>query len=141
MRRLGDGASPSAPEPPPKPLAKASRRLRRAEQEALRPPKRRYKLSKVRGEPALITVTLQMRHSFNGKFYGPGTVRVTPTKAQIFLNTEHEAGQKESSLSRQEAFIIGVGPGGPMKRQVPWAQFDTILSREELPLTHMEGRR
>ena len=139
MRTGGDGASPSAPEP--KPLAKARRRLTKAAAQALRPPKRAYTLRKPRGTPQLVTVTLQMRHSFNGRFYGPGTVQVTPTKAQVFLNTEHEAVQKEASLTRQEAYIIGVGPGGPMKRQVPWAQFDTILSREELPLTHMEGRR
>ena len=139
MARDGKGASPSAPEP--KPLAKARRRLTKAAAEALRPPKRAYKFHKPRGAPQLITVTLQMRHSFNGRFYGPGTVQLTPTKAQVFLNTEHEAVQKEASLTRQEAYIIGVGPGGPVKRQVPWAQFDTILSREELPLTYMEGRR
>ena len=137
MRTGGDGASPSAPTP--KPLAKARRRLNKAEAKARRP-KRVFKPRDP--QAGFVTVTLQMRHSFNGKFYGPGTIRLSPTKAQVFLNTEHEAMQKEDSLSRQEAYIIGVGPGGPIKRQVPWAQFDNILAREELPLTNFqEGRR
>ena len=59
--------------------------------------------------------------------------------AESFLNTEHEAEKKELSLQRQEAYIIGFGPSGPVKRQVPWAQFDNILAREELPLQSMTG--
>ena len=80
--------------------------------------------------PKMVTITLSMRHSINGKFYGPGTLTTTEAKARAFLNAEHAAQEKEMSLQRQEAYIIGVGPGGPVKRQVPWAQFDTILNRE-----------
>ena len=76
----------------------------------------------------LVTITLQMRQSINGKFYGPGTVTVTEAKARAFLNVEHEAMQKEVELQQQRAYIIGMGAGGPVKKQVPYAQFDRILA-------------
>ena len=121
-------------------LARAAREAKYAKIRAEKAVEKAAKIAAKPPKPAqLVTVTLQMRHTFNGRFYGPGTIRVSPTKAQIFLNTEHEALQKEASLSRQEAFLIGVGPGGPMKRQVPWAQFDNFLSREQLPLTNLPG--
>ena len=76
----------------------------------------------------MTTVTLQMRHSFNGRFFGPGTVTLSVNKANMFLNQEYEAGQKELSLHQQQAFILAFNPqGGMYKRQVPWAQFDTLL--------------
>ena len=81
-------------------------------------------------KPEYQWVELQMRHSVNGVFYGPGRVRLLKNMAEAFLNTEFMAIEKEQSLNQQQAFIIGWGPGGPVKRQVPWAQFDTILQRE-----------
>ena len=77
----------------------------------------------------LVTINLQMRHSINGKFYGPGPVTITPAKAAAFLNTEHIAGEKEFNLMQVQSFILGLGPGGPVKRQVSTARFDEILSR------------
>lgn len=79
--------------------------------------------------PEFVTITLAMRHSFNGKFYGPGTVKVPYNKANIFLRAEQEAGEKEYSLQQQQAFIINMAGGAPSKRQVPWAQFDHYLSQ------------
>ena len=79
-----------------------------------------------------ILVTLRLRHSINGRFYGPGEVWLTPYKAEAFLNTEHEAAQKEVNLQQQQAFIIGNRGGVMTKRQVPWAQFDDILGRSEV---------
>lgn len=79
-----------------------------------------------------IMVDLKMRHSVNGRFYGPGKVLVHRHKAEMFLNTEYEAAQKEVSLQQQQAFIIGNRNGVMAKRQVPWAQFDDILGRSEV---------
>ena len=103
-------------------------------------PKRAYTKKAARWDPKIspaislkphsVTVTLQLRHSVNGKFYGPGKVTVIQELADVFLNTEAEAASKELSLVRQEAFIIGMGPGGPVKRQVPWAKFDQLLTQE-----------
>ncbi|MGH7274520.1 MAG: hypothetical protein ACREIQ_08705, partial [Nitrospiria bacterium] len=77
----------------------------------------------------LITVNLQMRHSVNGQFFGPGPVRVSQGLADAFLNTEYEAAQKELSLVQQQAFMIQYGPNGsPVKRQVPWERFNEILN-------------
>lgn len=126
---------PKVPLPPGTPVDRLGRSLvvRVAKQEE----------AKRTAPPKLVTVNLSMRHSFNGKFYGPGKVLVSPTKADVFLNTEHIAAQKEMSLTRQDAFIINYGPhGGLVKRQVPWARFDDILAREELPLDQLpqEGR-
>lgn len=87
---------------------------------------------KRRGHPKLITITLAMRHSFNGRFYGPGPVRVTREKAERLLNTEYEAAQKEVNLQQQQAFLL-VNRGGVIgKRQVPFAQFDQILANSEV---------
>ena len=87
--------------------------------------------SKHKPVPKLITITLQMRHSVNGKAYGPGIVQVSQGKAEAFMNTEHAAIQKELEMHQQQAFIVGFNrQGGMYKRQVPWAQFDTILGRE-----------
>ena len=77
-----------------------------------------------------VTVHLQMRHSINGTFVGPGPVRVPVGQAEAFLNVEHEAIQKEQSLTQQQSFIIGWGPFGPVKRQVPTARFEELLTRE-----------
>ena len=82
-----------------------------------------------------IIVHLQMRHSVNGHFYGPGAVRLSPSQAEAFLKTEHEAAEKEFSLMQQQAFIIKYGPNGaPMKHQVPYAKFDQILGQSEVAL-------
>lgn len=88
------------------------------------------KKKRVRKPPVVkyVTVDLQMRHSFNGKFYGPGSVRLTTNKANLFLNTEHEAAQKEASLQQQRAYVIQTRGGVPVKRQVPWTQFDQVLA-------------
>lgn len=136
--KKGKGESPSSPKPrfqlqevEPIEVTAAKQVARRKAQRRIPPPK-------------MVTVTLQMRHSINGTFYGPGQVTIKEKDAQRFLNTEHEAIQKELSLTRQEAFIISYGPhGGLVRRQVPWAQFDNILSREELPLNQLpqESRR
>ena len=85
--------------------------------------------------PKLLTVTLQMRHSINGVFYGPGTVRLSESKAMAFLNTEQAATEKEDSLFQQRAFILGFRNGVPMRREVPAQRFDDIMAREELVIT------
>ena len=81
-------------------------------------------------KPEMVTVTLQLRHPINGIFYGPGRVTVSRAQAEAFFNTEYEAASKELSLNQQQAFIIGWGPGGPVKRQVPVDRFEAILARE-----------
>lgn len=87
---------------------------------------------KKRGHPKLMTVILQMRHSFNGRFYGPGPVKVTREKAERLLNTEYEAAAKEVALQQQQAYLL-VNRGGVIgKRQVPVAQFDQILAASEV---------
>ena len=103
-------------------------------------PKRQYTKRAARWDPKIaptinlkpqrVTVNLQLRHSVNGKFYGPGRVTVPQDFADTFLHTEAEANEKELSLNQQQAFIIGMGPGGPVKRQVPWAKFDQLLTQE-----------
>ena len=92
-------------------------------------------------QPKIITIHLTMRHSRNGVFYGPGAVRTTEEKAKSFLNTEHEAQAKELSLVQERAFIIGFQNGVPIRREVPAAQFDNILTREELPMGSVGNRR
>ena len=88
--------------------------------------------AKATATPSMVTVTLAMRHSFNGKFYGPGTVKLTRADADRALNTEYDAMQKEVSLQQQQAYIL-VNRGGVIgKRQVPFAQFDTILANSEV---------
>ena len=143
MARNGKGASPSAPEPKPKrknPRTTMKSILAKREAErALLPPKPPRPKTPKPFKQEYITVTLNLRHSVNGVFYGPGTVRIVKGMAESFLNTEHEAAAKEMSLGRQEAFIIGFGPSGPVKRQVPWAQFDAYMAREELPIQSMTG--
>lgn len=106
-------------------------------QDGYRPPKGP---SKARVEKPVI-VTLQMRHTINGRAYGPGTVTLSPSKAQAFLHTEHEALAKEDSLNRQQAFIIGFRGGVVMRREVPAARFDDLLMREELPIHSTGGDR
>ena len=91
-------------------------------------------------KPKLISVTLQLRHSVNGHYYGPGLVRITEKEAQRFLNVEYEAACKEDSLMRQQAFIIQFRNGVPVRREVPAQRFDDILAREELPMDTMGGR-
>ena len=89
----------------------------------------------------MVTVRLQLRHSVNGKFFGPGVVTVPEKKAQMFLNVEHEAALKEDSLVRQQAFIVSFRNGVPVRREVPAQRFDDILAREELPLDVMPSER
>ena len=91
--------------------------------------------------PKLVEVTLQMRHSINGRFFGPGPVRVTENDAQHFLNTEHVAAEKELSLVQERAFLIGMQNGVPVKREVPAQRFDSLLMREELPVGTMPHER
>ncbi len=103
-------------------------------------PKRQYTKRAARWDPKVspainlkpqkVTVMLQLRHSVNGNFYGPGRVTLPQDMADLFLNTEANAAEKELSLNQQQAFIIGMGPGGPVKRQVPWAKFDQLLTQE-----------
>jgi hypothetical protein len=90
-------------------------------------------------KPVMVTVTLQMRHSINGAFTGPGTVILPEAKARAFLNVEHEALIKEAMLVRQQAFIIGFRQGVPVRREVPASRFDEILGREELPIASLGG--
>ena len=89
--------------------------------------------------PKMVTITLLMRHSINGKFYGPGIVTLTESKANAFLNVEHEAQAKEASLFQERAFIVSFRGGVPVRREVPAAMFDTLLAREELPIQSMGG--
>ena len=81
-----------------------------------------------------VKLNLQLEHSINGQKYGPGPVIVDENLANMFMDTERMCYEKEISLQQQQAFIIRMGRNGPVKMQVPWAQFDTILSREELPM-------
>ena len=87
----------------------------------------------------MVTITLLMRHSINGRFYGPGIVTLTESKANAFLNVEHEAQAKEASLFQERAFIVSFRGGVPVRREVPAAMFDTLLAREELPIQSMGG--
>lgn len=103
--------------------------IKRRERTFDKTPPRDPRATPKQGHPNFATVTLALRHSFNGKFYGPGTVKVPFNKANIFLRAEQEAGEKEYSLQQQQAFIINMAGGAPSKRQVPWAQFDQYLSQ------------
>ena len=76
----------------------------------------------------LITVQLQLRHTVNGRAYGPGMVTVSESLARMFQNTEANTADKELSLVQQRAYIITFGPRGPQKRQVPWDKFNQILA-------------
>lgn len=97
-------------------------------------PRKRYDKPKPPKPPALVQVTLSLRHSLNGQFYGPGTIMLPEHKARRLLNTEQEAQEKELSLVQQRAFIMGFRNGVPMRREVPYQRFDEILTREELTL-------
>ena len=92
-------------------------------------------------KPKLSTVTLQLRHSINGQYYGPGVVTLPQKQAQMFLNVEYDAALKEDSLVRQQAFIIQFRNGVPVRREVPAQRFDDILGREELPVESMPMER
>ncbi len=137
-KKKGEGESPSSPQPrfviedgEAIEVAAAKEVFNRKQAAKHRPP-----------PPKLMPVTLQMRHSINGKFYGPGTLMLTEKEAQRFLNVEYEAMLKEDSLTRQQAFIISMHNGVPVRREVPTEQFDNILMREELPVGNMpSGRR
>lgn len=86
-----------------------------------------------------VEVQLQIRHHVNGKSYGPGMVRVPESLANQFLNTEARAADKELSLVQQRAYIITAGRYGPRKKEVPWARFDDILNRSEIPINQLGG--
>jgi len=86
-----------------------------------------------------VTVQLQLQHSINGRSYGPGIVKCLPDQAAQFLSTESLCADKERSLVQQEAFIISFRDGCPVKKQVPWAQFDRIMGQTEVPLDIMGG--
>jgi hypothetical protein len=88
-----------------------------------------------------VQVTLQLRHYVNQKPYGPGVVTVSKEMAQQFMQTEQEMAAQELSLVQQRAFIITAGPYGPIKREVPWQRFDTILNQSEVPLSAFGGTR
>ena len=90
----------------------------------------------------LVTVQLQLRHTVNGKNYGPGMVTVSESLARMFQNTEANVADKELSLVQQRAYIITFGPRGPQKRQVPWEKFNQILNGQSgTPLESMTGDR
>ena len=95
------------------------------------------KPQKPKSSAKLVTVTLQLRHSVNGISYGPGDVTVSENLAAMFLHTEANTADKELSLVQQRAYIISFTRHGPVKRQVPWAQFDRILGQMEVPLESM----
>ena len=132
-RKYGSASLPSetpkTPRRAPKPRSAdfpvpPSLKAKSAPREASKPAQ---KIPKVR-------VNLQLQHSVNGLNYGPGSVLVDENLANLFMNTEQQCAEKEMSLVQQQAFIIRMGRNGPVKQQVPWAQFDSILSREELPV-------
>ena len=137
-RRKGKAGSPSPANLAPKFILEDGQSVEiTADPEVYRKKRGRPPLNK----PKLSTVRLQLRHSVNGKFYGPGVVTVPEKKAQLFLNVEHEAALKEDSLVRQQAFIISFRNGVPVRREVPAQRFDDILAREELPLATMPSER
>ena len=135
-------------------LARANKRLRKQAKlarllpkqvEVAEPTRDRevYRAPKARTappKPLMVTVTLQMRHSINGLFTGPGTVTLPEAKARAFLNIEHEALAKEDTLVRQQAFIVSFRNGVPVRREVPASRFDEILGREELPISTFGGQ-
>ena len=118
----------------------AAKAFAKVTQSPVAPAKRQYTKRAARWDPKIspainlkspkVTVMLQLRHSLNGVFYGPGRVTLPTEVADLFLNTEANAAEKELTLNQQQAFIIGMGPGGPVKRQVPWAKFDQLLTQE-----------
>jgi len=87
----------------------------------------------------IVEVTLLLKHSVNGKSFGPGTVFVPASLAQMFLCTEDRAIEKERSLVQQRAYIIQVGRHGATKREVPYAKFDQILANSEIPIGDMRS--
>ena len=106
----------------------------------LKPVGRKKAKPKPKKKPVkMVGVTLQLRHHINGETYGPGDVRVSETLAQHFQHVESEAGEKELSLLQQRAFIIIAGPYGVRKQEVPWARFNEILERSEVPLGAIGG--
>ena len=90
-------------------------------------------------KPKMVSVMLQLRHSINGRYFGPGRVTVTEKQAQNFLHVEQNAAEKELSLVQQRAYIIEFHNGVPIRREVPSQRFDDILMREEVPLHSMGG--
>ena len=137
-RRKGKAGSPSPAHLTPRFVLEDGQPVEATvDREVYRKPRGRPPLPK----PKVSTVRLQLRHSVNGKFYGPGVVTIPEKKAQLFLNVEHEAALKEDSLVRQQAFIISFRNGAPVRREVPAQRFDDILAREELPLDTMPSER
>lgn len=92
-----------------------------------------------RPKPGMLQVVLQLRHSINGRNYGPGLVTCLADQAAEFLNTEAACADKERSLVQQQAFIVSFRDGMPTKRQVPWAQFDAIMGQTAIPIDAMGG--
>lgn len=82
-----------------------------------------------------IDVYLQLKHSVNGKSYGPGQVKISTGLADMFLHTEGRAIANEISLMQHRAFIIQAGPRGVFKREVSPARFDAILGQAEVLTT------
>ena len=138
-RRNGKAGSPSPAHRTPKFVLEDGQSVEATvDHEVSRKPRGRPPLPP---KPKMVTVRLQLRHSVNGKFFGPGVVTVPEKKAQMFLNVEHEAALKEDSLVRQQAFIVSFRNGVPVRREVPAQRFDDILAREELPLDVMPSER
>ena len=99
----------------------------------------RAKIAAKRPKPGMVQVQLQLQHSINGRNYGPGLVTCLADQAAQFLSTENAVAVKERSLVQQEAYIISFKHGMPVKKQVPWAQFDRIMGQTEVPLDTMGG--
>ena len=82
-----------------------------------------------------VDVLLQLKHSVNGKSYGPGHVKIREDLADMFMYTEEKALEQERSLMQHRAFIIQAGPHGVFKREVSPARFDAILAQAEVLTT------
>ncbi len=119
-----------------KPLARARKRLAKAERpvkvkrrtkKAIRlartAPAREALAAKRAAVPKNVTLELTMPHWINGTSYGPGRVTVTSDLAAVFIEAEQRVRQNDADMmgSGKAAFI---GPGGK-KIPVPYGSMDS----------------
>lgn len=137
------GVAPGLDEfgPEIKPLARARKRLARAEKPkakkkagrrsntkkaialARTAPAREALAAKRAAAPKSVTLELTMPHWINGISYGPGRVTVTSDVAAVFIDTEQRVRQNDADMmgTGRAAFI---GPGG---RKIP-VPYDSMNS-------------
>jgi hypothetical protein len=88
-------------------------------------PRTKAHLAKVRP----VTITLTMSHMVNGKSYGPGTVKVSPSMAREFQYQEERAVVDERRLNERRSHMIVQTAGGRYRHlKVAPEHFDQMFN-------------